>query len=130
MKVGGKRGAGGSRGVGGARGPGGDEKVQGPAFAGRVEKNVAVESASAAATSSVAPSAVVREAIGIARALQEGKIGDKAQATGRLVESILKEKLGGRFGKSKKVGKAIADSIGEDPHLQSVLERIWSHREG
>lgn len=136
MRVGGKRGPGGPRGPSGPGGASGPEKAKGVGFAGKVEKNAGVEQVSAGATSSVgaagevAPSAVVREAIAIAKELQEGRIGDKAAATGKLVESILKEKLGQRFGRNKKVAKAIADTISEDPHLQSVLERIWSHREG
>jgi hypothetical protein len=127
--VGGKRG-----GVGGASGPkaaSGAAQVKGPAPAGRVERNAGLEQVSAGATSNTGTvSPIVREAILIAKELQEGRIGDKAQATGRLVATILKEKLGKNFTKSKKVKQAIADTITEDPHLGRVLERIWSHREG
>jgi hypothetical protein len=136
MRVGGKRGSGGAKGAGGAagasgaKGPQGASKVEGPSFAEKVDKNAGVESASVAATRNVAPSAIISEAIGIARALQQGAISSKAEATGQLVESILNRKLGRKFSKNKKISKAIAETLGEDPHLASVLERIWSHREG
>jgi hypothetical protein len=129
MRVGGKRGGGAVRGPGQAKGPSGSEKVKGPAFAGRVDRNAGVEAVSAGATSNVPASPVVREALAIVKALQEGKIPDKGAATSRLVESILKEKFGGKLAGKKKIAKAIADTIGEDPHLASLLERIWSKRE-
>src|SRR5689334_4102294 len=114
MKISGKRGSGSVRGSGGAGGASGAKgaqgtgKAEGVGFAERVDRNAGIEQVSVGATRNVAPSAVISEAIAIAKALQEGVISSKAAATGELVETILKRKLGNKFSKNKKVSKAIA----------------------
>jgi hypothetical protein len=134
MRVGGKKGGpkrpGGAGGVGGGGGVKSTGKVGGAGFGGKVDKNASVEGASVAPSSAAGPaSPMVLEALSIVKKLQDGQIPSKAHATGELVTSILKEKMGKRTSKNRGIVRTITDTIQEDPHIQAVLERIWSHRD-
>ena len=129
MKVGGSgRGSGGPKGVGKAS-SGATFKVTGNDAAGKSESlsgaSRAAGSAEAGAVAAADP--ITAGAQAIAKALKEGKIGSKQEATQQLVALILKKGGGGKQSKGQqKMVERIADTLVEDPRLAAALERTWN----
>ena len=123
-------GRGGPKGVGGKPASGGTFKVTGNEGAGKAESLVGASRA--AGTSEAGPVAatdpIAAGAQAIAKALKEGKIASKQEATQQLVGLILKNKnLNARGGKgAQKLIDQIVDTLNDDPRLTAALERTWA----
>jgi hypothetical protein len=136
MAVGGVGRGGGAKGPKGAAGSGKASGAFGPKVtaadgAGKAESLVGVSGAagSAEAASVAAADPITAGAQNIAKALAEGKIGSKAEATQKLISLILEKKGLSRDGKGKggkKLVEQIADTLEQDPRLAAALERTWA----
>jgi hypothetical protein len=149
MAVGGVGGKGGGR--GGAKGVGGGKPASGGSFSNKVsgaDKADATESlvgvsgtAGSSEVGGVASTGTAGKASGvqnvdavtagaqaIAKALKDGTLASKSEATQKLVGLILKDKnlLGKNDKASKKLIERIADTLQDDPRLAAALDRTWS----
>jgi hypothetical protein len=69
---------------------------------------------------------VTARAMEIARQLRSGQLKGREEATKKLVDEVLKEKL--RM-QSKALTSKIADALQDDPRLNQALDRLWSQGE-
>lgn len=132
MSVGGVGRGGGKGRLGGAKGAGGGaaaSKAGGAKFgvvdqsSGLVGASGLVGSGNAQAASAADPVSVrARELAGL---LKAGKL-KKEEATKKLVDEVLKEKL--RM-KSAALSGKIAEALQDDPRLNQALERLWAKAE-
>jgi hypothetical protein len=125
-KVGGGKGR-----AGGAKGPSGagaSGKAGGAGFAGKVDRSETLVGASREASSANVGAAdpVTARAMEIARQLRSGQLKGREEATKKLVDEVLKEKL--RM-QSKALTSKIADALQDDPRLNQALDRLWSQGE-
>lgn len=122
----GRVGGGGKKGAAGAaKGAG---KASGAGFSSKVGRTEAVEGASGvvgnAGVQSVDP--LTSQALEISRQLRSGQIKSKEEATKKLVEEVLREKV--RM-QSRALTEKIADTLQDDPRLTQALERLWAKEE-
>lgn len=125
MKVGGKKGgAGGVRGGGAAGGVGKSGKAFGP----KVDKAESLVGPSGLVASAgvEAVDPVMAQALDIARQLKSGQLKSKEEATKKLVQDILREKV--RM-QSQALTSKIANQLQDDPRINQALERLWSKAE-
>ena len=132
MAIGGVKRGGGSRGPKAAGGKAGSDfsgRVTGNDAAGKAEglsgASRAAGSGEVGAATSADPVSVGAQAI--AKALKDGKIASKQEATQQLVALILKRGAPGAKGSKsqQKLVERIADTLVEDPRLAAALERTW-----
>lgn len=125
---GGKAGGAGKAGAaGGASGP----TKAGGAFGAKVDRTESlvgpsglVGSSNVGAASAANP--VVAQALDIARQMKAGQIKTRDEATKKLVQNILRDKV---HTQSKHLADKIFDQLKDDPRLAQTLERLWNKAE-
>ena len=130
-KAGGARGASGASGAGGAGKASGASKAGGASFGGKVDRTESlvgpsglVASGNASAVAAADP--VTGQVLELARQLKEGKLKSRDEATKKLVNDILKEKVRSQ---SKQLANKIFEQLKDDPRLNQTLERMWTRAE-
>jgi hypothetical protein len=113
-----------------AAGTGGPTKAAGQ-FASKFDRTHAsaspsglVGSSNVAATAATNP--VVAQALDIARQVRAGQILSRDEATKKLVQGILREKV---HTQSKHLAEKIFEQLKDDPRLSQTLERLWTKAE-
>jgi hypothetical protein len=120
----GKVGGGGRKGgPSGPKGAGGTRK-SGDSFTGKVGQAGPTTPGKIDTAAPLDP--ITSFALEISRQLRSGEIASREEATRRLVDKLLKEKV--RM-QSKALTKRIADFLQDDPRINPVLERLWSRSE-
>ncbi|MBM4783475.1 MAG: hypothetical protein GQE15_37845 [Archangiaceae bacterium] len=125
---GGKAGGAGRAGAaGGASGP----AKAGGAFGAKVDRAESlvgpsglVGSSNVGATAATNP--VVAQALDIARQMKAGQIKSRDEATKKLVQDILRDKV---HTQSKHLTEKIVAQLKDDPRLAQTLERLWNKAE-
>ncbi|MCU0700867.1 MAG: hypothetical protein MUC96_30535 [Myxococcaceae bacterium] len=125
---GGKAGGAGRAGAaGGASGP----SKAGGAFGAKVDRTESlvapsglVGSSNVGATAATNP--VVSKALDIARQMKQGQIKSRDEATKKLVQDILRDKVRSQ---SKHLTEKIFEQLKDDPRLAQTLERLWNKAE-
>lgn len=111
--------------------------AQGPAksgFGAKVDKSGGLVGPSGAVGSSnvgaagaaAASSPVVAQAIELARQIKSGQIKSRDEASKKLVQEILRDKVRNQ---SKKLADKIFAHLKDDPRLAQTLERLWTKAE-
>ncbi len=83
-----------------------------------------VGSSNVGATSAANP--VVAQALDIARQMKAGQIKSRDEATKKLVQDILRDKVRTQ---SKQLTEKIVEQLKDDPRLSQTLERLWTKAE-
>ncbi len=127
----GRGGKAGGAGRAGAAGPAAGASKAGGAFGAKVDKAESlvapsglVGSSNVGATSAANP--VVAQALDIARQMKAGQIKSRDEATKKLVQDILRDKVRTQ---SKQLTEKIVEQLKDDPRLSQTLERLWTKAE-
>jgi hypothetical protein len=127
----GRGGKAGGAGRAGASGPAAGASKAGGAFGAKVDKAESlvapsglVGSSNVGATSAANP--VVAQALDIARQMKAGQIKSRDEATKKLVQDILRDKVRTQ---SKQLTEKIVEQLKDDPRLSQTLERLWTKAE-
>ncbi len=118
-------------GAGKASAAGGAAKAGGASFGAKVDKAESLVGPSGAVGSSnvgtvAAADPVTAQVLDIARQLKEGKLKSRDEATKKLVNDILREKV--RL-QSKTLTDKVAEWVKGDPNLSKALEQMWKRAE-
>lgn len=122
--------AGGARGAGAAGGAAKAGAASG-AFGAKVDRAESLVGPSGAVGSSnvgqVGPADPVQaQAMDLIRQLRSGQLKSREEATRKLVNDILREKVRTQ---SKKLTDKIVEQLKDDPRLNQTLERLWDRAE-
>jgi hypothetical protein len=117
--------------AGAAKGAAGASKASAASFGGKVDKAEAKHAvsglvASAGAGEAAPVDAVTAQAVELIRQLKSGQLKSRDEATRKLVQDILKEKVRTQ---SKQLADKIMDQMKDDPRLSQSLDKLWQRAE-